>query len=233
MSLAVIPTFKVFEGKHLSQEQVKDLTNGATVSVTKNGWSNSDVFYLYMTKHFQKYFQGAFAGDENILVLYDGYKSHISPGIIEWARQRRVMLFVLPAHTSDILQPIEVGCFGALEQSYNSQCQNFIGHNLDKNTTKCDIGKILCLAYKKAFTPTTKKAPFRRIGIYPINSEVIKRAPSRSFITQSHEKKTKSHQIIPDCQHDQPMYTTEPFQFFKTIGKAAVFSDDGESKHKK
>ena len=46
-------------------------TVGAEGTVTKSGWSNSDVFRTYMKEHFLKFVQGH--NGEPILVLYDGH----------------------------------------------------------------------------------------------------------------------------------------------------------------
>ena len=53
-----------------------------------------------------------------VLLLYDGHRSNINLGIINLAQQEHVVLFVFPAHTSHVLQPldVDVGCFGHYER---------------------------------------------------------------------------------------------------------------------
>ncbi|XP_053395989.1 lactose-binding lectin l-2-like [Mercenaria mercenaria] len=45
-------------------------------------------------------------------LIHDGHASHKSSEAIKWARERGIILFVLPAHSSHILQPLDVAIFG-------------------------------------------------------------------------------------------------------------------------
>ena len=58
----------------------------------------------------------------HLLLFLDGHKSHISLDLLEWAKERKIILFILPAHTSHILQPLDVSCYGLLHKMYNSEC---------------------------------------------------------------------------------------------------------------
>ena len=105
-----------------------ELLNGKSVGtdglLIPGGWSNSEVFRIYMKNHFLKYVQGRNPSD-TILALYDGHKSHISLDLIDWAKNNNIVLFVLPPHCSHILQPLDVGCFGAFQLKYNQECLSF------------------------------------------------------------------------------------------------------------
>jgi hypothetical protein len=56
---------------------------GADGTVSESGWSNTEIFAGYMQNHLIKYLPSR---DDNIQVLYDGHKSHVSLGLIEWAK---------------------------------------------------------------------------------------------------------------------------------------------------
>ena len=92
----------------MREELIKDSTPGTQGTVSKSGWSNGEVFQKYLETHFIKYANGS----RPLLLLYDGHRSHISPHIIDWAISQNIILYVLPPHTSHILQPMDVGCFG-------------------------------------------------------------------------------------------------------------------------
>ena len=83
---------------------------GSDHTMSDSGWSNSIIFQDYLSKHFAKHVP--LREDEYTLVMYDGATSHINVALVEWAREHKVILFVLPAHTSHLLQPLDVGCFG-------------------------------------------------------------------------------------------------------------------------
>ena len=64
-------------------------------------------------------------GNDPTLILYDGHTSHISPELIQWAKDHNIILFGLPAHASHLVQPLDVGCFGSFKSSFYTQCQNY------------------------------------------------------------------------------------------------------------
>ena len=94
-----VPPFIFFQGQRLNDKLMHDIPNEDGVTVSESGCRNSAIFSYYLTNHFSRYVQGASFGDEYLLMLYDGHKSHISPGIIEWAKDHKIILFVcLPTH---------------------------------------------------------------------------------------------------------------------------------------
>lgn len=60
------------------------------------------------------------------MLLLDGHKSHVSVGLVEWAKLKNIIIFILPAHTSHILQPMDVGCYGPFQRMYNAECHKFM-----------------------------------------------------------------------------------------------------------
>lgn len=132
---SAIPPFFVFPGQRMLPELMEGKTVGASGTVTASGWSNSDVFRTYMKDHFLNV-QGR-DGDP-ILVLYDGHRIHIALDLIEWARDNNIILFVLPPHCSHILQPMDRGCFGLLQITYNQECLTFSRKN-HRTVTRYDV----------------------------------------------------------------------------------------------
>jgi hypothetical protein len=54
---------------------------GSDGQCSQTGWSNSDTFKMYFEKHFLKYAKDVNTGNP-MLILFDGHRSHISPGNI-------------------------------------------------------------------------------------------------------------------------------------------------------
>lgn len=119
------------------------------------GWSNSEVFSNYLHSHFIKYCHGRIK-DETLLILYDGHRSHVSVGHIEWAKYNNTVLFVLPSHTSHtytcILQPMDIDCFGPLQVKYAEECTKFarLQHRV---VTRYGVWSLVCKAYVAALSP--------------------------------------------------------------------------------
>ncbi|XP_052223865.1 uncharacterized protein LOC127839515 [Dreissena polymorpha] len=169
---AQIPPYFVFKGERMREELLEGRTPGAEGTVTPTGWSNREVFESYLQNHFLKYVQGR-DKDQPILVLYDGHKSHISLPLINWAKEHNIILFVLPAHTSHILQPLNVGCFGPYQRIFNSECHKFMRHNPSSRITRYNICSLACKAYTHALSPDNFKSAFQKSGIFPFNPTAV------------------------------------------------------------
>ena len=89
---------------------------GASGTVSESGWSNTDIFCECIKNHLEPLFPARDA-DNPVQVLYDGHKSHVSLGLIDWAKENHIILFVLPAHCSHLLQPMNVSCYGPFENA--------------------------------------------------------------------------------------------------------------------
>ena len=161
-----IPPFFVFPGARLVPELLQGQSPGADGVMTQSGWSNAEVFERYMKSHFLTFCQGRNETD-TILVLNDGHRSHVSLGLIEWATQHNIVLFVLPPHTSHVLQPMDVGCFGPMQLVYNQECTKFV-RSQHRVVSRFDVCALACKAYASALSPGNLHSAFRKAGIYPL-----------------------------------------------------------------
>ena len=78
-------------------ELMKGATPRAAGTVSDSGWSNGEVFRQYLEEHFLKCIPNR-ETDQHILLLLDGYRSHITIGLLDWANAHNIILFILPAH---------------------------------------------------------------------------------------------------------------------------------------
>ena len=97
-------------------ELMTNASPGSAHTMSDSGWSNNEVFLKYLQEHFLK--QDVKAPGQKLLLLFDGYKSHICPAVREWAKNNDVVLFLHRPHTSHKLQPLDVSCFGPLKAKY-------------------------------------------------------------------------------------------------------------------
>ena len=162
-----ISPYLVFAGQRMRQELLQGCTPGTSGDVSPTGWSSTEIFKAYLEKHFINYVQGLSA-DQPIIVLYDGHKSHVSLGVIDWAKAHNIILFVLQAHTSHLLQPLDVGCFGPLSRIYSNSCHKLLRENHCKITIY-NVGELSTNAYVKGLSLENLRSSFRRACIYPLN----------------------------------------------------------------
>lgn len=165
-----IPPYFIFPGKRMNQDLLKGASPGADGTMSETGWSNSEVFRKYLEFHFLKFVPGR--NDDSILLILDGHRSHVALGLADWVKQNKIIIFVLPAHTSHILQPLDVACYGPFEKIYNMKCHKVI-RETSAAITKYNLCEIACQAYSKALCADNLQAAFKKSGIFPTDRHAI------------------------------------------------------------
>ncbi|KAJ8303708.1 hypothetical protein KUTeg_018740 [Tegillarca granosa] len=159
-------TFSSLFRTRMRSELLDNCTAGCDGCVSESGWSNTEIFKMYIKHHFMKYVQGL-SSDHKILIIYDGHKSHVSLELIDWAKEHNIVLFVLPAHTSHLFHPLDVGCFRPLNRILNNSIHSYMRLN------KQQLGSLASKAYVQALSAENLKSAFRKTGIYPLDAKVI------------------------------------------------------------
>ncbi|XP_060608143.1 tigger transposable element-derived protein 1-like [Ruditapes philippinarum] len=157
-----LPPYFVFKGKRYNPDLMKGATVGTGYSMSDSGWSNAVIFRTYLEDHFLPHVRGQLSVDNPVLVLYDGHASHINEPLVKWAREQNIILFVLPAHTSRILQPLDVGMFGPLKSFYYTECAIYMNKYMGKTITRYEICQLACKAYLKSMTPINILSGFKK-----------------------------------------------------------------------
>jgi hypothetical protein len=102
-----------YEGSPLPQDWV--------IATTENGWTTNEIG-LEWVKHFDKNTKSRTTGGYRLLIL-NGHESHHSAGFELHCKEHKIITLCMPAHSSHILQPLDVGCFGPLKQAYGRQIE--------------------------------------------------------------------------------------------------------------
>ena len=152
-----VPPYFCFKGTRLNPEWLHDTCPGTNACMSPTGWSNSDVFYKYMTTHLMKYMP---SGQK--VVLYDGHKSHVNPTLISWARQNDIHLMLFNPHLSHVLQPLDVGCFGPFQRIINSSSHAWLKNHPGQVIGKHNIVQIASKSYVSALSPQNLQASFKK-----------------------------------------------------------------------
>lgn len=180
-----VPPYFVFPGKRMISDLLQGATPGADGCVSDSGWSNSEVFRNYLEHHFMKFVPTH--SDQKILLLLDGHKSHVSVGLVEWANSQGIILYILPAHTSHLLQPMDVACYGPFQRIYNSLCHQFM-RETSGTITRYNVCELACKAYTRALSAENLQSAFRRTGIFPLNKDAIPKEyliPAEVFVPEN------------------------------------------------
>jgi len=53
------------------------------------------------------------------MIVLDGHKSHHSVQFKEFCKEKNIIALCLPAYSSYLTQPLDIGCFSILKQAYS------------------------------------------------------------------------------------------------------------------
>ncbi|XP_053400532.1 jerky protein homolog-like [Mercenaria mercenaria] len=177
-----LPPYYVFPGMRWNQDLLTGASPVSAGTVTESGWSNSAVFMEYLEQHFLKHVS---TKDHPVMILFDGHKSHVNLTLSTWGEANNVVFFVLPPHTSHVIQPLDVGCFGPLKNIYHSECQAYMRRNPGLQINRCNIAEVSSKAYNKGVCAENLISAFKKTGVYPLQRTSIGAAettPSTIYI---------------------------------------------------
>ena len=78
----------------------------------------------------------------------------------------------MPAHSSHVLQPLDVGCFSPLKRAYGTQIGNYIRlgiHHVDK----AEFFPVFMQARIQAFSDQNIRSGFAAAGLVPLDPDQV------------------------------------------------------------
>lgn len=102
-----------------------------------------------------------------ILLVYDGFAGHLSYRVLSLFKAHRIIVAGLPAHTSHVLQPLDVGVFAPLKQAFRTHLsRRTVTSRKDARNDVFTICELLSLAYYDAVTAPNIINGFSRSGLW-------------------------------------------------------------------
>ena len=80
-------------------------------------------------KHFDAHTRSRQVGVYRLLIL-DGYESHLSQPFKDYCLENKILTLCMPAHSSYILQPLDVVCFAPLKLKYSQRVRDLARHHI-------------------------------------------------------------------------------------------------------
>ena len=107
------------------------------------------------------------------ILLLDGHGSHVTPEFMQFAHQHRIQLVYLPAHSSHITQPLNLGVFGPLKKRY----KNFIIRNAHFDNAaavkKHKFNTFYAKARNEVLSESLIQSAWRTAGLLPWNPNKV------------------------------------------------------------
>ena len=155
----------VFKGKSLQStwlgsESLKDTYFAAS----ENGWMTTKIFHDWFTKFVKQ------VETRPLLLLFDGHLTHLSLATIDLAIEENISLVKLPAHCTDILQPLDVSCFSPLKQSYEKLLTEFVHRTGGRQKlSKPAFCNLIATIWREGLTKENIVSGFEKTGILPVD----------------------------------------------------------------
>lgn len=163
-----LPPMTIFKGvRNIPELSSGSLPNSLT-RLSPKGWINADLFLEWLV-----FFSKNIPPARPVLLIMDSHASHVSPNVLAYAQSNKIILFTMPAHTSHILQPLDVGVFRPLKAAWRAELQKYKTQHPSSVPTRFDFHKFLTPAYERSFTSSNIRAGFEKTGIYPLNKTAV------------------------------------------------------------
>jgi hypothetical protein len=167
-----IPPFIIVAGQYHLSNWYEDsaLPKDWVISTTHNGWTTNEKA-LEWIQHFEKHTKPQTRGAYRLLIL-DGHESHHSTEFELFCKEHKIITLCMPSHSSHILQPLDVGCFGPLKKAYSKEIEGLMRAHIT-HITKADFLPAFCTAFKASMTKENIQGAFRGAGIIPFDPESV------------------------------------------------------------
>ncbi|SPO23066.1 related to transposases [Ustilago trichophora] len=152
---------------------------------TDNGWTSHALGLEWLETIFEPETRPSTPSTWRLLII-DGHKSHTSEPFLNLCWNRNIIPFLLPAHATHVMQPLDVSIFGPLSASVKRLI-------LDAATHVSDIDKPMFVtmyaqAREKVLTQARARKAFSdsRITLNPSANKVLDRLPGSG--TRQHQQ---------------------------------------------
>ena len=169
---AALPPSLIYKGESTLQDTwLEDWLpkDTAHFAVSSNGWSCNALGLHWLEAIFHHYTSKR-AGRGRRLLIVDGHSSHVNLKFIDLCDKLRILVLVLPPHSTHRLQPLDVSLFAPLASYYTKGLNELMMNSLAMvSISKRAFWSVFWPAWQKAFTPANIASGFEKTGIWPYN----------------------------------------------------------------
>lgn len=164
----LMPPYVVYQGKRVRPAWVVNLQEGAKSCATDKGWMTRQAFMKWMNNMFLPSLEDP-SKRGFIVLLVDGHVSHRDLALSKICLENKVVLYLLPPHTTHLLQPLDKGFYGPFKTRWRQCCQQYITQK-KAPVDKYSFAKVLEKTIKLVDKPKLIQSAFECCGIWPANA---------------------------------------------------------------
>jgi len=184
----------IFKGEGLNARDVIEGAEDWIFAFNSKGWTSNPHGLDWFRRRFEPATREKANGEYRLLIC-DGHDSHITAAVVELCINNKIILMILPPHTSHLLQPLDVAIFASIKAYLATETKKFINCGIARQQrpewltayakarelalTKCNIYSAFHGAGLVPFYP--KKA----IDQLPKSASVNPQTPEKQSILES------------------------------------------------
>ncbi|RKK26928.1 hypothetical protein BFJ67_g16389 [Fusarium oxysporum f. sp. cepae] len=171
-----IPPFIIGAGQyHLSNwYRENNLPDDWAIATSPNGWTDNELGLEWL-KHFNRCTANRSTGPYRLLIL-DGHENHHSVDFERYCQENKITTLCMPPHSSHLLQPLDIGCFGMLKKAYGREIEHLIRCSIT-HVSKTEFFPTFYAAFKATMAERNIKAAFKGAGLVPFDPESVVSKP--------------------------------------------------------
>lgn len=163
-----IPPFVIFKGIRWHDSLKNNCLPNSETHVSPKGWITSELFIKWF-----RFFIKSVPDLRPLVLLMDSHSSHVGPEVINMAKENQVYLMTFPAHTSHLLQPLDVGVYKPLKSHWSKQINNYMIEHPEVKPSRTNFHELFTPAFLSSFTPDNIRNAFKKSGVLPLNPNAI------------------------------------------------------------
>jgi hypothetical protein len=160
-----LPPYVIFKGKVFIESWFDNLPDDWRFEVSPNGWTSNEIGLRWLEKLFILSTSSRLKGRYRLLIL-DGHGSYLTPKFDEICKKNDIIPICMPAHSSHLLQPLDIGCFAVLKRAYGRMVETKMRNGIN-HIDNLDFLDAYPSARIKAFKPETIINSFAAAGLIP------------------------------------------------------------------
>lgn len=139
------------------------------IATSEKGWTTDEIGLYWLKEIFNKYAKAT--GRYRLLIL-DGHGSHVTPEFDRFCSENSIIVLCMPAHSSHLLQPLDVGCFSVLKRSYGEAVAQLIRDGVN-HIDKPDFLRCYIQARTEALNERNIRSSFAATGLTPYDPDRV------------------------------------------------------------
>jgi len=205
-----IPPLVIFKAENLNYQWIPaSIADDWRFSCNTKGWTSNEHGLQWLMRIFEPATREKANGGYRLLIC-DGHDSHITGDFVGHCMDNKIVLVILPPHTSHLTQPLDVGVFGPLKKAMASELAPLIGTGIAR-LLKVEWLTAFVQAHTRVFNPENISGGFCGAGIFPLDSSKVHgRIPQLSQSSTHDSEKRESTSQTDNNVFNSSVLTSSP-----------------------